>query len=186
MHLLWSMGGKEREALGSKCIAGLQVVSWGLCEEGQRTDSKNTEEHVIVFKRLQRESRGDRVEVADKVVKGDRMILSLEVTGRRADGAAYAQKTSLPGMQSAAQGVCRDIEDLGPNSTRSSSSSSGSNGLVEPNIATGQVVKVTRSEVHLSLRLRPRRFVRYCALPYGIYLSVSPLAPRTILIHHLD
>ena len=28
LHLLWTMGGKEREDLGSKCLAGLNVISW--------------------------------------------------------------------------------------------------------------------------------------------------------------
>lgn len=169
MHLLWSMGGEEREALGSKCLAGLQLVSWGLCEDGQKTDSKNTEEYVIVFQRPEIERREGREEVADKVVKGDRMILSLEMDRRRGGGVGSPKTSALPVGQVGAHSVCGDIEDLGSDTAHSSSSSSSS-GLVEPNIATGQVVKVTRYEVHLSLRQRPRRLIRYrtAAVPYGI------------------
>jgi hypothetical protein len=175
MHLLWSMGGEEREALGSKCLAGLQLVSWGLCEDGQKTDSKNTEEYVIVFQRPEIERREGREEVADKVVRGDRMILSLEMDRRRGGGVGSSKTSALPVGQVGAHSVCGDIEDLGSDTAHSSSSggSSSSSGLVEPNIATGQVVKVTRYEVHLSLRQRPRRLIRYrtAAVPY----CVSPV-----------
>jgi hypothetical protein len=177
MHLLWSIGGEEREALGSKCLAGLQVVSWGLCEEGQRTDSKNVEEHFIVFKRPEIERREGREEVADKVVKGDRMILSIEV-GRRSGGCVGSKTFALPVGQSAPHGVCGDIEDLGSDTPHSSSSCSSScNGLIEPNIATGQVVRVTRSEVHVSLRQRPRRLIRYrcCTVRTVSHLSVQAI-----------
>jgi hypothetical protein len=169
------MGGEEREALGSKCLAGLQVVSWGLCEQGQRTDSKNAEEHIVVFKRPEIERREGREEVADKVVKGDRMILSLEVDRRR--GGCVGSKTfALPVGQSAPHGVCGDIEDLGSDTPHSSNGSSGS-GLIEPNIATGQVVRVTRSEVHVSLRQRPRRLIRYrcCTVRTVSHLSVQAI-----------
>jgi hypothetical protein len=152
------MGGEEREALGSKCLAGLQVLSWGLCEDGQRTDGKNAEEHIVVLKRPQIERSEGREEVAGKVVIGDRMILSLEVDRRRG-GYVGSGTLALPVGHAAPHGVCGDIEDLGSGSSQSTSSSSGS-GLIEPNIATGQVVKVTRSEVHLSLRQRPRRLIR--------------------------
>lgn len=137
-------------------------------------DRANADEHVVIFMRPKRERREGREEIADKVVKGDRMILSLEVDRRRVNRVGSAGTSDLPVGQSAPNGVCGDIEDLGSGASYSSSGSGNGSGLIEPNIATGQVVKVTRSEVHVSLRQRPRRLIRYCAaaVPYVRYISV--------------
>ena len=230
------MGGKERETLGSKCIAGLQVMSCARAQinndASSNSDSNNSssssgnggdwragnygsnnidsnrrksdgsgsnkihsvvnsnstreqgssssisssgtvgskEEHILIFKRPLKSSDED---AGEKFTTGDRVIISLEMESqplRACKGPPIKeQSVSIQSTHSV------DIEDLGSvnkNSRICSSSSSSSSAskesddlsapyLVEPHIITGQIVKISLTAIHISVRERPRRFLRY-------------------------
>lgn len=239
-HLLWSMGGKEREALGSKCIAGLQVMSCAraqisndansdrnsnsdsssssggrggdgggsiydsnnsdsnrrksdgsgnnkmsgtvnsnsIREQGSRSSSSSSsvgskEEHILIFKRPLEKSDDD---AGEKFTTGDRVIISLEMDNRpfRACKNPPIKEQSVSNQSTHSA----DIEDLGsknknsricsgPSSSSSSSSSASTDSddslapyLVEPHIITGQIIKISLTAIHISVRERPRRFLR--------------------------
>ena len=233
------MGGKERETLGSKCIAGLQVMScaraqikndansnsnrynssnnsssssgnggdWRAGNYGSNNNDSNRnksdgsgsnkinsvvnsnstreqgsssssssgtvgskEEHILIFKRPLKKSDED---VGEKFTTGDRVIISLEMESRP------SRACKNPPMKEESVSIQSthsiDIEDLGSinkNSRICSGSSSSSSAsmesddlsapyLVEPHIITGQIVKISLTAIHISVRERPRRFLRY-------------------------
>ena len=128
------------------------------------------EEHILIFKRPLKSSDED---AGEKFTTGDRVIISLEMESQplRAckDPPIKEQSVSIQSTHSV------DIEDLGSinkNSRICSSSSSNSSAskesddlsapyLVEPHIITGQIVKISLTAIHISVRERPRRFLRY-------------------------
>ena len=243
-HLLWSMGGKEREALGSKCIAGLQVMSCARAQisndvnsdrnsnssssggrggdrGGSSYDSNNSdsnrrksdgsggnkisvtvnsnsireqhssssssigskEEHILIFKRPLKKSVDD---AGEKFITGDRVIISLEMDSRP----FRACKNPPTGDKSVSTQSTHsvDIEDLGSTNKNSricsssgpSSSSSASMEsddlsapyLVEPHIITGQIVKLSFTAIHISVKERPRRFLRYGYMGGAVLLRI--------------
>ena len=217
------MDGKEREAQGSKCIAGLQITSCARAvlisndtssssssssssndsvgrsrgsygcnnSDNSRRNSDGVgnnkmggvgsriinrervssgsigskEEHTLVFKRPHKNHEEDIVE---KFACGDRVIISLE----KENPPLRTCKTPIT-KQESTQNLLRsvDIEDLGSKNQNSRSISNfnatmesdviSATYLVEPHITTGQILKITVTEVHIRVRERPRRLLRY-------------------------
>ena len=46
LHLLWTIGGKEREALGSKCLSGLQMISCYSTDKNDKNDKNKNENEI--------------------------------------------------------------------------------------------------------------------------------------------
>ena len=173
------MGGKERETLGSKCLAGLQLLSYqersaslntpvtskdgnakNLKGDGSGQNSGATagedradDDHIIVFRRSQCEGNLDVADIVERIVKGDRLIISIEQ--RRDAFRNLTDPRTAPLRQQ-----CSDIEDFGSTDSTPHRDHAVSH-LVEPNLGVGQVVKITPTEVHLSLRKKPKRLLRF-------------------------
>jgi hypothetical protein len=225
------MGGRERESQGSKCIAGLQIMSCARMDisdassssssssgyiSGRSSDSRggrgsygmndsdssrrnsdgvdcnkmggtgnnnftrekgsnssgnsgsigSKQEHILIFKRIPKNLEDD---VGEKFNLGDRVIISLEKENLPQRGSTKPDtKQKIEKNHST---LSTDIEDLGsvnPHSRISSGSDAGvgsgdesSSYLVEPNVVTGQILKLTPTAVHITLKERPRRLLRY-------------------------
>ena len=285
LHLLWTIQGREREALGSKCLAGLNVTScypniqkiesddcYDSARNGNdhdyyynnndnsnsnnnndnnnnnnknenndnnydssRNDSSklkiytNEEEHILVLSRPFRKELGPG---SDQLVKGDRVLISLERDENKnrnrnkkrkqdsdptkrflkntenSDNKKYLNidKNDLERNLSRNVLQCNDIEDFHRDSSSmprtfasavgaevevevevesdyyqsnrksnraddevkekiaqcTSHNTTHSTGLtfIEPNVAVGQILKITETEVHITLRARPKRLFR--------------------------
>lgn len=236
-HLLWSMGGRERESQGSKCIAGLQIMScarvdsndasssssgigsggggssnssssdsrggrgsYGMndsdssrrnsdgvdCNKMGGTGNSNftrekgsnssgssgsigsKQEHILIFKRPSKYLEDD---VGEKFNLGDRVIISLEKESlHQRPQRGFIKPDDKQKIENYHSNPSIDIEDLGsvnPHSRISSgsdavvgSSDVSASYLVEPNVVTGQILKLTPTAVHITLKERPRRLLR--------------------------
>ena len=287
LHLLWTIQGREREALGSKCLAGLNVTScypniqkvesddcYDSARNGNdhdyyynnndnsnsnnnnddnnnnnnnknknndnnndssRNDSSklkiytNEEEHILVLSRPFRKELGPG---SDQLVKGDRVLISLERDENKnrnrnkkrkqdsdptkrflkntenSDNKKYLNIDKNDLQRNLSRNVlqCNDIEDIHRDSSSmprtfaissavgaevevevesdyyqsnrksnraddevkekiaqcTSHNTTHSTGLtfIEPNVAVGQILKITETEVHITLRARPKRLFR--------------------------
>jgi hypothetical protein len=234
-HLLWSMGGRERESQGSKCIAGLQIISCARVDSSDASSSSsgigsgdsrggrgsygtndsdssrgNSEgvdcnkmggtgtnnftreissssssnsnsssnssgsigskrEHILIFKRIPKYFEDD---VGEKFNLGDRVIISLEKENLpQRPQRGFIKPDMKQKIERNHSTLSVDIEDLGsvnPHSRISSGSDAGvgsgdvsESRLVEPNVVTGQILKLAPTAVHITLKERPRRLLRY-------------------------
>ena len=218
------MGGRERESQGSKCIAGLQIMSCARVDSNDATSSSGSssgsdihsgrgscgindsdssrrnssgsgcnkmggtdysnsakekgssnssgssitskQEHILIFKRHPKNLEDY---VGEKFNVGDRVIISLEKENWFQRG--FIKPDIKQKIEKNHSTVSVDIEDLGsvnPHSKIGScsdacvvSSDVSSSYLVEPNVVTGQILKLTPSSVHITLKKCPRRLLRY-------------------------
>lgn len=125
--------------------------------------------HILIFKRLLKNLEDD---VGEKFNLGDRVIISLEKENlAQRSQRGFIQPDIKQKIENDRATVNIDIEDLGsvnPHFRIGSGSDSGVGSgdespsyLVEPNVVTGQILKLTPTAVLITLKERPRRLLRY-------------------------